>query len=109
MHLCPKLGRPIVIDTDHTRVCLSCKFPVYKLAIKSHKYFRLSMLFHFVPLAVMLTSMWAFQTDPFITLLVVLPWNAATALFSNLLIHLKSAEFYKTIMMEQRNWTNRKL
>jgi len=107
MHLCPKLGRAIVIDTEQTPVCLSCKFQVYKLAIKSHKYFKLSIILHFVPLSILMVSLWVFQTEPINTLFLVLPWNVVTCLFASLLIHLKSEEFYKTMVEESHNWARR--
>ena len=96
-----------MIDTEQTPICLSCKFQVYKLAIKSHKYFKFAMMLHFVPLIALVVSIWGFQTEPINTLFLVLPWNVVTFLIASLLIHLKSEEFYKTMVEESYNWARR--
>lgn len=103
-HMCPKLGRMIIVDTSKNRTCLSCGFAVHKLVIKTHPYLKFVMACNFVPLIVVLSLVFFSDVTNYIALAISLPMHAAPFFAGRWLIAEKSASFYKYSLQELRNW-----
>ncbi len=108
IHLCPKLNKHIVIDISKTPVCLSCKFPVHKLAIRSPKYLKLAMFLHFTPLIGFLIAVYLFNVDGVTALIAGAPWHIAFYFNARYLISEKASEWKGAVLNEHHNWANRK-
>ena len=107
-HLCPKVTKQIIVDISQTPVCLSCKFPVYKLAIRSHKYFRFAQFLHFTPATAVILSMYIFNIDPITALIAGASWHAVFFFYARYIISEKSSEWRGAILDESHNWACRK-
>ena len=106
-HMCPKLGKLIIIDTSKTKTCLSCSFAVHKLVIKSHPWLKFVMAANFAPLA--FVSMMLFYSDvPNLHILgMTLPMHGIPFFAGRWLIEKNNVSFYKTSLQELRNWNAR--
>lgn len=108
VHLCPKLNKHIVIDTSQTPVCLSCKFSVYKLAIRSPKHFKIAQFLHFIPAIAVIMAMYIFDIDGITALIAGAPWHAVFFFYARYIISEKSSEWRGAILDESHNWACRK-
>jgi len=103
IHLCPKLNRQIIVDISKTPVCLSCKFPVHKLAIRSPKYLKLAMFLHCTPLIGFLIAVYLFNVDG-----ITGPWHVAFYFYARYIISEKGSEWNGAVLNESHNWMYRK-
>ena len=108
VHLCPKLNKQIIVDISQTPVCLSCKFPVYKLAIRSPKYLKIAQFLHFTPLIGFLISVYLFNVDSITALIGGAPWHLAFFFYARYMISEKSSEWKGAVLDESHNWVCRK-
>lgn len=108
LHCCPKLRKPIVIDTQHTKSCLSCGFKVHKMTIKPHRYYNLAIVGHFVPLFFMVLMISLTDIDQWHILYMGLPMHAATFFAALYLIAQNTVNWHRAISQEQLNWYRRK-
>jgi len=107
-HSCPKLRRGIVIDTKQTKKCLSCGFPVHKLAIRSHNFFRHAQVGHFVPIVFYVLMITFTDINSWIVIAIMAPMFVATFFVSQYLISQNSLNWHQATSQESFNWTMRK-
>ena len=107
LHCCPKLGKPIVIDTQHTKSCLSCGFKVHKMTIKAHRFYNIVTVGHFVPLFFMMSIFLLTDIEPWHILYMMLPMHVATFFAALYLIAQNTVNWHRAISQEQLNWYRR--
>ena len=107
-HSCPKLRRGIIIDTAQTKKCLSCGFPVHKLAIRSHNFFRHAQAGHFVPVAFFIVLTFFTEISSWYILAMMAPMFVATFFASHYLIAQNSLNWHEATSQESFNWKMRK-
>lgn len=108
LHSCPKLGRGIIIDTHHTKTCLSCGFQVHKLAIKSHKHSNYMMACHFLPVVLIVLLTIFTDIHSLHILAIALPMNLTVFFASRWQIAQNSVDWHNAMSQESFNWSMRK-
>jgi len=106
-HMCPKLGRMIIIDTSQTKTCLSCSFAVHKLVVKSHPYLKYVMATNFAPLVFVIILALYSDIPNWHILGMSLPMHGIPFFAGRWLIEKNSVSFYKTMVQELTNWNHR--
>lgn len=107
-HSCPKLRKGIIIDTKQTRKCLSCGFPVHKLAIRSHNFFRHAQVGHFVPVAIFILMSIYLGEPSWVYLVWIAPMFVASFFASHYLIAQNSLNWHIATAQESFNWQMRR-
>ena len=107
LHRCPKRGCHFLIDVKKTPVCPHCKFKVYNLVIKSHKFMKIALISNFIPVVIMLTLMFTTQWESWVMLLLILPMHLGPFFAGRYLIAQNSLNWMRNLSMEEVNWIKR--
>ena len=108
VHSCPVLGRQILIDTDVNKSCLSCKFKVSNLVIKSHRHMRIAHFSNCIPVIFLVGMILFTEIEAWIPLVMVAPMHVAILFAGRYLIAQNSLDWHRALAQESLNWNRRK-